>query len=330
MNNRQFVLVAGYGWTGSSALVDMLKEYDHMYEADVEFRLIKDPKGIADLYNNIVTKWDPLNVDIAIRDFLWLVNKLNKPKNKLSFNSGLGYCNYFGDNYLKASKQYLSDITDFKYSSFWWYLDFINTPFNIYKRKISKKLFKDTKNEQMFFSDISSEYFIEKTHIFITSLFEPIIDRDSRYIILDQAVSAQNCLQEMIFIPDSKVIIVDRDPRDIYADLMKDGNLIGQELKKSHDVNKYIAWHKALRKSRSDIKGSENVLFIRFEDLIYSYDETERSIEEFLGLSHDGHKRRKEIFTPEISAKNVGFWKNTLTSNELDIIRSNLKEDLYL
>lgn len=327
MGDKNYILVSGYGWTGSSALVDMLKEYDGAIEADVEFRLIKDPKGIADLYNTIVNKWDALNVDIAIRDFNWFVHHLNAPKKRLSLYAGLGYQDYFGDNFLLASNEFIKSIMEFHYSSFWWYLDFISTPRKVFERKLLK-LLNHEKESKMYFSSISSEEFISYAQRYIESLFSPIAGKNTNHIIMDQAVSAQNCLQEKKFVPNSKVIIVDRDPRDIYADLMKDGNLIGKELGKSHDTYKYIKWHRALRKTLPEIRESQDVLIINFEDLVLKYDETECQIESFLGLEHSKHSRRKQIFNPNVSSKNIGMWNSKLTTDEIMMLQQELKEDL--
>ena len=327
MDNKKYILVAGYGWTGSSALVDMLKEYKGTIEADVEFRLIKDPKGISDLYNAIINKWDALNVDIAIRDFKWFVHHLNAPKKKLSLYTGLGYQNFFGDNFLTASNEFINSITEFSYSSFWWYLDFISSPSKVLNRKL-RKILHNEKESRMYFSSISSEEFVAHAQKYIESLFDQIVGEETQYIIMDQAVSAQNCLQEKIFVPNSKVIIVDRDPRDIYADLMKDGNLIGKDLRDSHDTDKYIRWHRALRRTLPEVKDSRDVLYIRFEDLVLKYDDMEKTIESFLGLEHSDHVKRRQLFNPDVSSKNVGMWRNKLNNDEIEKLQLELREDL--
>jgi len=324
-----YILVAGYGWTGSSALVDLLKEYDGYYEADVEFRLIKDPKGIADLYHAIVCKWDAFNVDIAIRDFAWFTDHLYAKKAKLSLYGGLNYCNFFGENFKVATKQYLKNIVEFDYESYWWYLDFIKNSFQVLQRKLGKYL--GSSKSLMYFSSINEDAFIGYTHDYINNIFEPLVNRDIiNSIILDQAVSAQNCVVEMKFVPNCKVIIVDRDPRDIYADLMKDGNLIGKELQKTHDVSKYIKWHNALRRNLQQIHNCSDVLLINFEDLIMNYDKTKRTIESFLQLDPSLHSKRKQFFDPEISSKNVGLWQRNISETERYEIESALKDYLIL
>ena len=79
MNNIdcQYVCVLGYGWSGSSAVVDLLKEFEENWDPEVEFRILKDPHGVMDLEHTLVDQWDALNVDIAIRDFLDFATFLN-------------------------------------------------------------------------------------------------------------------------------------------------------------------------------------------------------------------------------------------------------------
>ena len=96
-----YILVSGYGWTGSSAVVDLLKEINKACYMNVEFRIIKDPKGLRDLYDSLVENWDPLNSDIAIKDFLWLANHLNYKRHKFSLNAGLGYVDFFGKSFIE-------------------------------------------------------------------------------------------------------------------------------------------------------------------------------------------------------------------------------------
>ena len=316
-----YILVAGYGWSGSSALVDMLKEYDNCYEADIEFRLIKDPKGLRDLYDSIITKWDALNVDIALRDFRWFAKHLNARRSKYTLFSGLGYYDFFGPNFINATNQFLSEIVEFDYSSHWFYLDFMCSRVQLLNHRIKRKL--KTDKSVMEFSAISEENFISASNKYINNIFNSIID-SSKYdsIVLDQAVSAQNCLEEMRFIPNSKLII-----GDIYSDLMKDGNLLGKELQISHDVGKYVQWHRALRKSKERWQDNRNILTIHFEDLIQDYDKTEKMIEAFLGLNHSKHTNRMKYFNPDASRKNTGIWKTVLSSEEMQILERELITD---
>jgi len=43
----KFIAVSGYGWSGSSAVVDLFRELENVKCVDTEFRLIRDPYGVC-------------------------------------------------------------------------------------------------------------------------------------------------------------------------------------------------------------------------------------------------------------------------------------------
>ncbi len=315
--NIRYIAVAGFGWSGSGAVVDLLKEYEGIKDPDVEFRLLKDPYCINDLYNSLVIKADPLNYDIAIRDFLWYTRKLMYKASKWNLRVGLDYEQSFGKDFVKKSENYINGLVDFKYDGYWWMFEFKDSKFQFFIRKIKKHLYGKHPTERMYFSAPSEEDFLSKTRAYIDDLFSPYVD-DGKVdrIVLDQGISTQNYKNEMKYLGDVKLIIVDRDPRDIYTDLCMGRNLIGADLAESHDVEKYAIWHKGYRRNIDDIRSDKDILYIKFEDLVLKYDETIDKIEQYLELPKEKHIAPKTRFIPEKSAKNLGMWKKYLSENE--------------
>ena len=72
MSNMMFINVSGFFTSGSSAVVDLLKEFDDTYECKAEVRIIKDPYGISQLEHSLVDSWELINSSAAIMDFLKL------------------------------------------------------------------------------------------------------------------------------------------------------------------------------------------------------------------------------------------------------------------
>ena len=71
LRDYAYILVAGYGWSGSSAAVDILHEFKTCYLPGIEFRVVKDPYGLDDLfYTSAVKRADNIAIDIAVKDFL--------------------------------------------------------------------------------------------------------------------------------------------------------------------------------------------------------------------------------------------------------------------
>lgn len=326
-----YYLIVGYGWSGSSAVVDLLREYNKVGNPDVEFRIVKDPYGLHDLYNSII-KGDQLNIDTAIKDFYWYAKKLYTTPKRFSFESGLNYGLFFGHEFIDITKNFISRIVDFEYQSHWWMFDFKKTKYEVFKERIKNILHfhDDNRTSKMYFSGISSEVFINEVRRYIDELFLDYVNaNDIDHIILDQGVSSLSYDLEMNFFSSSKTIIVDRDPRDIYTDLCQGNFLIGKELSNHKNPEKYVKWHRVWRRNNTEKLFRNNILYIQFEDLVLQYDKTVKQIENFLGLSSNDHKQIKTFFDPEKSKKNIGIWRDYMIDSETKIFDKDLKDFYY-
>lgn len=317
MKKINYIAVAGFGWSGSGAVVDLLKEYEGIKDPNVEFRLLKDPYCISDLYHNLIEKNDPLNYDIAFRDFLWYVNKLMHKASKWNLNVGLDYEHSFGDDFIKKSENYIKNLVDFTYEGHWWMFEFKDSKWEFFLRKVKKHLYGKQPTSKMYFSSPSKEKFIDLTKTYIDDLFSQYVDDGiTDRIVLDQGVSVQNYQMEMMFLNDCKLVVVDRDPRDIYTDLCQGRNLIGAELADTHCVEKYAIWHKGYRRNIEQLRSDKCILYIRFEELVNNYDVTVNKIEKYLGISDDKHINKFKYFNPDVSKSHIGMWKTYLSKEE--------------
>lgn len=331
-NNPTYVNVAGFAWSGSSAVVDLLKEVQGFWSPDIEFRVIKDPYGLDDLHYNLVNNWDSLNSDMAIRDFLWFMDHLNYKPGKHPLKFGLNYQEFFGSSFMSSVEKFIDDIVDFKYLSNWWFIEMKKSRSTILKDKINCKFFgvDEWKEMKMYFSKPSEEDFNIAAKRFIDGLFVDIANKnDATHIILDQGADPKKYIIESNFFRSSKMIIVDRDPRDIYADLLLGGFLLGNELSVSHDANKYIKWHNAVRSGTDKTYQMNNVIKIQFEDLILDYETSIKKIFDFLEIEDSDHIKKKEFFDPDKSKANIGIWKTALSKEETDIIEQSLPDCLF-
>lgn len=327
MENK-FFLVSGYCWSGSGAVVDLLKEYKCNVEPGIEFRLIKDPYGINDLYNAMIVKGDPLNYDIAIKDYLWFVESLNRKPTRL--RHGLDYQSYFGDKLLKYTQEYINKLVNYQYDSYWWMFDLKKDPVEMFKTKFKRKFLKITEQPRMFFSAVSGDTFCKETNDYIEKLLLYKIGSDEKKnIILDQAISVFNATNEMKFFKNRKLIVVDRDPRDIYTELCRGGFLIGDQMMKSRDPMMYVSWHNGWRRNREQLYGNDDILQLKFEDIILNYDQTVKIIEKFLKLDERDHVDIGKYLDVSKSKKNIGIWKDFLNNEEIKVFDEYLKQYYY-
>ncbi len=330
----RIISCASYYGTGSSAVTDYLSEFESIYSfTNEEFRFVQDPDGIADLEYNLVENFNRHNSGHALKRYRRLVD----------LNSGnmfaRKYSRFFGDRWKKYSYDYIEKLTDFKYRG-WWQYDLIDRGMFFYFRKrIINKILKETvwrnqpdralntmKKEITYCAHPSQEKFLSLTRSYIDELFSSVSEGFDT-VMVDQIVPPTNLQRYLRYFNDIRVAVVDRDPRDIFVldkYVWKDGVLPG-------DADKFCLWYKYTREHRKrETFDGKNVVFIRFEDLVYRYDETSRFIDSWLSLSESDHTGRFSHFNPSDSMKNTQTWKTVRAArDEISLIEKELEEYLY-
>ena len=139
---------------------------------------------------------------------------------------------------------------------------------------------------------------------------------------------------------NSYSIIVDRDPRDIFASLISSQNIFLPDFeKKAHideikkkmigfdDINKFITRIK-IQKSNIINQDTSMVLRIRYEDFILDHDKISKKIKEHIGLNNL-KMNQNIVFNPDNSKKNIGIWKKYRDMPEIKLIEKELAEYCY-
>lgn len=323
----KFVAVSGYGSSGSSAVVNLLKEFEGYWDLGGEMRLLREPYGICDLEHSLIDEWDVLNSDIAIRDFVWLVERLNRKSSKWG-GTGCGYSELFGPTFLEETEKYIAKLTAFEFRGYWWWFDFKQSNLRMVLNRIKKKLcimdFKDM--GRMRFVDLSEEEFLNITKSYIVNLYIKCTQAKNielKTAILDQAVSLNQFARVSRYFDDLRLIVVDRDPRDAFVEQVKRKLIIGREVAQSHDINKYVRYYKKMREGIKE-KKQNKILYIKFEDLILDYENTREKILLFLGESRDIHINKHKYLNLEESKKNIGVWRKYAFQGEIRKIEDEL------
>lgn len=337
-NQVTFINVAGFFGSGSSAVVDLLKEFEGFYECNSEIRFIKDPRGICDLENALVNNWELINSAAAIADFKKMIKKGCRHGRHLFSRAGLGYKRKINKNFLNVTEKYLNRLTQYKFIGDFYHFKFqkkyIKYLVDRYRTAIEfytkgKLKTGNRKLEPLHFSHPTKEEFYEATKDYMEELFAPKIEENScQYIILDQAVSPNNPDVIEKYFHKSKLIIVERDPRDTFVNEYKSGCYLDD------DYNTYEGGHNyaiRLRALRSAMKENSNILIIKFEDLILHYEQTKARIAEFIGISLKSHIHPHKYLKPEVSANNIGLWRKHYEEcgKAIDAINEELPELCY-
>lgn len=333
----RIITCASYYGTGSSAITDLLSEYDNFKSlGDYEFRFVQDPGGISDLEYNIVENHHRHNSGNALKVY----------KRNVDFLSGNKYIKkyepFFNYKWKEYSYEYIDELTTVKYNGYW-HQDVINRGklFYIYKRilnKILKKtVWKNNKekslnelpNEITLCSTASEEVFLSATRKYIDRLFNEANIENKENIIVDQIVPPSNLKRYIRYFNDIKVFVVDRDPRDIYLleKYIWKGKVIPTD-----NVEIFCDWFINTRQHRkTEIYSSESVMFIQFEDLVYDYNNTIDKIEKWLEIDSNSHTLKKERFDPKKSIKNTRLWEQIDgCQNDIKYIEKKLSEYIYI
>ena len=112
---KSYILLYGYGWSGSGAVLDFLKENAEVQISDHYFLLLRDRGGLIDLQSKLVTNWDMYRSSVAINDFLKLCDRSKKPMSSSFSALGRNYQKQFGKDFDKAIHEFISEICDFRY-----------------------------------------------------------------------------------------------------------------------------------------------------------------------------------------------------------------------
>lgn len=320
--------VSGYGFTGSGAVVDLLREYSEVQILDnVEFKLSYMPDGVETLKFHLVDHpCRYFSSDPAIRRFKEIVKEFSKDYQKKTDGKFLGIV----DEYLDS----LIDTTWKGTSSF----HRVGIP--RYKRYINQSILRRVRSflygklnlwvpfyDKLMYLSIAPESFEEKSKTFLSSIIKAM-GAEKEKIVLNQPFSADRPEFSFPYYEDPYAITVSRDPRDLYI-LAKEHVKPRARFIPTDSVDNFIIYYrKIMENARSSTAGTNRLLKLSFEDLIYQYEAVRTELESFLDLSTPDLKHR--AFDPEVSKRNTQLFRhNTRYAEDVMKIEAALSEWLY-
>lgn len=311
----RIVTVAGYHSTGTSAVTDFFTGFDNVCSIDdTEIRIAHDFGGISDLEYYLVENNHRNNTSIAVKRFVKLIDELNGKR----INNG--YKRYFGSEFIKASKEYVSEISELRTHSLC-HQDIINRGkvFSSIDRLYNKVMNilhrspKETgrryslikKSEYGYFTSIDETVFIQATCKYTERLLKAFNQKNKEYVMLDQLVPPTNIERyRRYFFDPLYVIVVDRDPRDLYIQ----EKIFNWGVVPLDTVDDFCEWYRITRAHRKKEVVSKQTIFINFEDLVYKYEETSKKLIQFVEMKDDFSIEHSK-FNPDYSIHNTNLVK---------------------
>lgn len=320
----------GFGSSGSSAVSDYLKEFDCCHVLDkVEFDWVSIVDGLIDLEYHLKNPHNRtsdsfcaierfrecairrsqsfLRAGISQADFLDSVDRFITAITTTSWEARKKPAdNIFEKLWLRiiARTRYI-EKWELKHKQQWSGYPFVEVPF-----AVNPEGFDDAAKKQ-----------VREVLAMMGATFD-------KPIILDQPFAGNNPQACFKFYDDPYAIVVDRDPRDIYV--FANTRLVGRtpHFMPIQPVEKYVAYFKALRDEQPYKEQNERILRVRFEDMVYHYDETTEIIRHFLNFPEN--PTPKSIFDPAISMPNTQVWKRfPQFKDDISLIEEQLSDYLF-
>ena len=302
--------IAGYGYSGASAYIDVLKEFDGMQSLrkNNEFPIFQQTDGIFDLQHALVEGPRRLNISSAIVRFRR--NTKDPRSNNLEKLSG--------KQYSKLSERYIDALTDVSWKGRSAFdpddiRNRLEQPILTFPNKVIRKIIRIFNKKAIwptpktrYFTKITPERFLSETRSYVKELLLALGFDLEKDIILEQVFNTFEPLKGAEFFENEVLsIIVDRDPRDVF--LLT--NILHPEkasfMPVGGSVEDFVYYYKALH-TKTDM-GDPRVLRVNFEDLVYKHDETVAFLEERL---HKKNVNKGTYFQPERSVNNVHMFMN--------------------
>lgn len=303
--------VSGYGNSGASAVMDLLMGSDELQVSKGEWQILHQVDGILDLKHYLVECRDKIASNTALSRFEQSLHDFRALQIRKSVR----------DEYIRLSEDYLGDLVLCSWSG---YSAFDGNNIqgiekNVIGRKIGRVLEKIAElgridfafplSKERRFSIMTAEQFELITANYLDSIFSAHGYNPNKPLVLEQFFVFSNPTAGSEFFKNSKTILVERDPRDVYASskfTAKDGapKKICRFLP-TEKVEDFVKYYKSLH---IGIKPNSTVMTVKFENLIYEYESEVKRICNFIGLTSQAGL--DTYFHPDISINNTKFYKN--------------------
>ncbi len=346
--NPMTITTTGYYSTGSSAVYDLLREYSPCTEelngdTPIEHIFLYMPNGLFDLEDKLLIGNSIHRSDEAMNAFYQAMKDLYENNYQVFGN----YKKRYGTRFMAAVEKLIEDLTEYRVEGNWYYdnkmqFSLVHTAAStlhmICKKPINANFFENIGHRDKYCDNITryafptKEGFYPKASSFIREFFAMAKGNGQGVLLLDHLILPHNLfrLPRYLESDELKVIIVDRDPRDVYIDIRKRQERDGEIPPIPVDPIDYVRFWRALRESEKIVQLPKQVLRIQYEDLFYKYEKTVALVERFAGLTPDQHKFPGRFFNPTMSKIYLNQYKaDSKWTTTIKYIENNLQKYLY-
>lgn len=335
---NKIIVPTGYMGSGSSAVTNILSEIEGLKEGngDYEYVLLHCPDGIFDLEDKLLRGNNALRSDEALYRFEQCIKTLYESKGYwISM-----YKDKVSPAFLEYSEKYIGELVTTSSDKVYWYFqqnpDTLSMKWKYFLYKCISKFTSGKANVQipLKYHNVrialpSEEKFYGSTRKYLNRFYEDL-GYKSHSIVLDQFLLPHNLYRiDHYFDEDLRVIVVDRDPRDVFVLNKYKWYPDKVALPYPLDADDFAKMYAKMRESERIIDDIR-VLRIHFEDLVFQYEDSLKKIYQFLEIDEKKHSDKMKFFNPDISIKNTQLFNvSEEIQEECKILEEKLKEYLY-
>lgn len=295
---KTIISIQGFGYSGSGALVDFLREYPNI---SVLGYVDKADEGGG---------LTPKSMQVSEIDFVRLSGGLFEIEKYLDssnifFNDALlnRTAKLFGNSSLYLNNAKIRDLM-YRFFAHVAYLRLENLGYSYYN---TYTVGLNETQDIYFLKKMSRNEYQDLCRNFLSSVFNEFYQSGKDFLAADQLLSDMefNMERNLEYIPNLKMVIVTRDPRDTYCWAIK-RNI---EWMEHSSPQRFVEWYKHLYANVNSLQADNRCLVLKYEDLVLDYDKQEKRINEYLGTCSEDHKLRQQFFNPDVSKRFVGIYK---------------------
>lgn len=321
----------GFGSTGSSAVSDYLMEFnENMVLDQVEFVFPYAPDGLVDLEYHIMEKNSRQSSSI------YALERYKRMMLKRYARQMVKHTRINKEQLRKTTEEFIDSLIQVSWLSYksvdsgLWKRIF---GFSIMKQRIIpfvENRFGYSINvypKEMVGISIKPSNFYESAKKHMCEILEFMGADFSKNIVLDQPFSGNNPQASFPFFDDPYAIVVDRDPRDIYLFGIKKLMSVGYFMPVDN-VENFVTYYRLMRDNQPYKDNNDRILRVRFEDMVYNYENATEKIRLFCGLPEN--PKPKSIFDPSLSIANTQLYKRySEYESDIKYIEKELSEYLF-
>jgi hypothetical protein len=163
--------------------------------------------------------------------------------------------------------------------------------------------------------------------LYFAALFHSAGIPCGKAVLVDQLVKPVSCELASV-LPEARILYVTRDPRDQFCDMLRRPKLKAR-FQGPRRCEAFVELYTERLRTADAFRGAglQNVLHVQFEQLVLSYSETKAIVEKFLGLERHVHPLR--FFNPEEAKSKVEIFRHHHKPEEIEWISTKLSPWLF-